>query len=214
MARRTSLPTVWRAAALLVGSLLVSAGLLSAQDVVRGQSAGAQLVGTKTVSGGFSLGGPIIYTVILTNVGTVDQADNPGREFTDVLPAELTLVSASATSGTTTSNFSSRTVTWDGSIPAGGSVIITIAATLNVLPINRPISNQGSCSYDSHGIGVNDATCLTDDPRTAAPMDPTTILIIVDPGPDIPALSGAGLALLCLALAGAALLRLRRRGAV
>ena len=214
MARRTSLPTVWRAAAFLAGSLLVSAGLLSAQDVLGGESAGAQLVATKTVSGGFTLGGPVTYTVILTNAGTLDQTDNPGREFTDVLPAELTLVSASATSGFTASYFASRTVTWDGSIPAGGSVIITITATLNVLPINRPISNQGSCSYDSHGIGVNDATCLTDDPRTPAPGGPTSILIIVDPGPDIPALSGTGLVLLCLALAGAALLRLRRRRAV
>jgi uncharacterized repeat protein (TIGR01451 family) len=204
----------FQAAAFLAGSLLVSAGLLSAQDVLGGQSAGAQLIGTKTVSGGFTLGGPITYTVILTNIGALGQTDNPGHEFTDVLPAELTLVSATATSGFTVSNFASRTVTWDGPIPAGGSVIITIAATLNVLPINRPISNQGSCSYDSHGIGVNDATCLTDDPRTATPMDPTTILIIVDPGPDIPALSGAGLALLCLALAGAALLYLRRNGAV
>ena len=40
------------------------------------------------------------YTVTLTNNGTDAQADNAGHEFTDVLPAGLTLVSATATSGT------------------------------------------------------------------------------------------------------------------
>ena len=43
---------------------------------------------------------PITYTVVLTNAGPNTQSDNPGDELTDVLPASLTLVSASATSGT------------------------------------------------------------------------------------------------------------------
>jgi len=40
------------------------------------------------------------YTVVLSNSSTFAQQDNPGNEFIDVLPAGLTLVSASATSGT------------------------------------------------------------------------------------------------------------------
>ena len=54
--------------------------------------------GTKTVSGSFTEGGAITYTVVLTNTGGVAQGDNPGAEFTDVLPPSLTLVGASATS--------------------------------------------------------------------------------------------------------------------
>ncbi|MEP7084034.1 MAG: M36 family metallopeptidase, partial [Betaproteobacteria bacterium] len=53
----------------------------------------------KTVAGAFRVGGNVTYTVIVTNNGTANQADNPGNEFTDVLPAGLTLVSAAATSG-------------------------------------------------------------------------------------------------------------------
>ena len=50
--------------------------------------------------GTFSVGGTVTYTVTLTNTGTGAQADNAGNEFTDTLPAALTLVSATATSGT------------------------------------------------------------------------------------------------------------------
>src|SRR4051812_49888495 len=39
------------------------------------------------------------YTTLFRSSGTGTQQDNPGNEFTDVLPAGLTLVSATATSG-------------------------------------------------------------------------------------------------------------------
>ncbi|MEO7255415.1 MAG: M36 family metallopeptidase, partial [Casimicrobium sp.] len=63
----------------------------------------ATVAATKTVSGTFREGGAVTYTVTLTNSGTGNQADNAGNEFTDVLPAGLTLVSTSATSGTAVS---------------------------------------------------------------------------------------------------------------
>ena len=66
---------------------------------------------TKTVSGQFQPGGAIAYTIILTNSGDADQTDNPGDELTDVLPAELTLVSASATSGAAVATVATNTVT-------------------------------------------------------------------------------------------------------
>src|SRR5436305_934431 len=53
---------------------------------------GAVVTGTKTVSAGpYTVGGTLTYTVTLTNSGTGAQADNPGNEFTDVLPAQLAL---------------------------------------------------------------------------------------------------------------------------
>src|SRR4029077_11571164 len=82
---------------------------------------GAVVTGTKTVSAGpYAVGGTITYTVTLSNSGPGAQADNPGNEFTDVLPAGLALVSASATSGTAVATVGTNTVTWNGSIAAGG----------------------------------------------------------------------------------------------
>ena len=56
------------------------------------------VTGTKTVSGSFTVGSTVTYTVVLTNSGNGTQQNNPGNEFTDVLPPSLTLVSATASS--------------------------------------------------------------------------------------------------------------------
>ena len=56
------------------------------------------VIGTKTVSGSFVESGNITYTVVLTNIGSAVQQDNPGNEFDDALPVGLTLISATATS--------------------------------------------------------------------------------------------------------------------
>ncbi|HSS50149.1 MAG TPA: hypothetical protein VLX28_14520 [Thermoanaerobaculia bacterium] len=168
------------------------------------------VTGTKTVSGNFTPGGTITYTIVLTNSGVATQGDNPGNELTDVLPSTLALVNATATSGTAVATTGTNTVTWNGSIPAGGSVTITITATVLPAAAGQTISNQGTFSYDSDGDGTNDATSLTDDPATPVPGDPTSVTVpqsVVE----TPTLSGIGLALLGLALAGAALLVLRRR---
>ena len=88
------------------------------------------MAATKTVSGTFRVGGTVTYTVTLTNSGNGVQADNAGNRFTDTLPSSLTLVSASATSGTATT--AGNTANWNGSLaPLGGSVTITITATVN-----------------------------------------------------------------------------------
>ena len=74
------------------------------------------------MTGTFQVGGTVTYTVVLTNNGTGNQADNAGNEFTDVLPAGLTLVSATATSGTAVATVGTNTVTWNGSLaPLGGT---------------------------------------------------------------------------------------------
>jgi uncharacterized repeat protein (TIGR01451 family) len=163
---------------------------------------------TKTVTGVPFQGALLTYQIVLTNDGAT-QPDNPGDEFIDALPASLTLMTATATSGTTVANFPTNTVTWNGSIPAGGSILMTITATVSRLTVGEPIANQGTCHFDADGNGTNESTCLTDDPATAAVGDPTSVLILPSPV-EVPALSDVGLALLCLSLAGVALLRLRR----
>jgi uncharacterized repeat protein (TIGR01451 family) len=186
-------------------------GTVAANDPTSfGVTAGAAITGTKTVTGTPAEGSNITYTVTLTNNGTAVQGDNPGNEFTDVLPATLTLVSATANFGAAAANVGTNTVTWNGSIAVSGSVIITITAKVNTGAAGQTISNQGTFSYDSNTDGTNDASGVTDNPATAAGGDPTTV---TGEGPivPIPTLSELGLAALGLALAGAALLILRRR---
>jgi uncharacterized repeat protein (TIGR01451 family) len=165
---------------------------------------------TKSVGGNPQEGSTLTYTVVLTNSGGAAQGDNPGNELTDVLPAGLTLVSATATSGTAVANTGTNTVTWNGAIAANSSVTITITATVKAGTAGQTISNQGTFSFDSDGNGTNDTNGVTDNPATAAAGDPTAVVITV-PIAQVPTLDSLGLATLFLALAGAALLLLRRR---
>jgi uncharacterized repeat protein (TIGR01451 family) len=170
---------------------------------------GANVTGTKAASGSFVEGGTVTYTVVLTNSGNGAQADNPGNEFTDTLPAGLTFVSVTASSGTAAQ--SAGTVTWNGSIPAGGSVTITIKATLNPGTAGTAISNQGTFHFDGNNDGINETTGLTDDPATVAPVvDPTTFLV-TQSVIEVPTLSPLGFAALVLLLAGAGFALLRRK---
>jgi uncharacterized repeat protein (TIGR01451 family) len=138
----------------------------------------AAVSGTKTASGTFAQNGNVTYTIVLTNNGSATQADNTGPEFTDVLPSQLSLVSASATSGTAVATTGTNTVTWDGSIPLlGGSVTITIQATVKPTSGGLTASNQGNIAFDGDGNGTNEAAAVTDDPATETANDPTVINI-------------------------------------
>jgi uncharacterized repeat protein (TIGR01451 family) len=173
----------------------------------------ASVSGTKTVSGNFSPGGAITYTVVLTNASASAQLDNPGDEFTDVLPADLALVSASATSGTAVANIGTNTVTWNGTIPGNSSVTIVIDAIIDAgATSGTVISNQGSISFDADGNGTNDTVVVTDDPGVGGGTDPTEFEIAAELI-EIPTLSTWGLVLLVavLLLAGASRISRRRR---
>jgi uncharacterized repeat protein (TIGR01451 family) len=138
----------------------------------------ATVTATKTVSGSFNEGGAITYSIVLSNAGTYDQQNNSGAELTDVLPSSLTLVSASATSGTATATIATNTVTWDGVVPAGGSVTVTIQATINAGTATTTISNQGTIAFDPDGNGVNEGSDVTDDPALAGKTDTTSLLVV------------------------------------
>jgi uncharacterized repeat protein (TIGR01451 family) len=151
-------------------------------------------------------GDPITYTVTFTNSGS-PQADNPGDEFTDVLPAQLDLVSASATSGVAVANVGTNTVHWNGAIPTGGSVTITINAIVAFDATGGSVSNQGTLFFDADGNGTNESQAVTDDPDTPAADDPTVFAIL---DAQVPALSPLGLMLLSALLGGIALIVMRR----
>jgi len=121
----------------------------------------AHLTGSKTVTGRFLQGSNVTYTITLHNNGAGRQLDNDGDELSDRLPDGLTLVSATATSGTAAATIAANTVTWNGEIAAGGSVVITIVATITAPP-GALVSNQAAFHYDSDGDGTNNATGSTD----------------------------------------------------
>jgi uncharacterized repeat protein (TIGR01451 family) len=135
------------------------------------------ITGTKSVSGSFLSGSAVVYTIVLTNSGVGGQGDNPGNELLDVLPTQLALTGATATSGTTVATIPSGTVTWNGAIPIGASVTITINATINPGHEGDIVSNQGSISFDANGDGINEATGVTDDPALAGANDPTSFVV-------------------------------------
>jgi uncharacterized repeat protein (TIGR01451 family) len=170
---------------------------------------GAVVSGTKTVSAGpYTVGSTITYTITLTNSGPGAQADNPGNELTDVLPPTLALVSAGSPA---VANVPTNTVTFNGAIPAGGTVTFTITATILPAAAGAQVSNQATLSYDANGDTVNEATAQTDDPTAAGSNNPTTITVSGVPVATIPTLSTLGLLLLSLALAALALALLKRR---
>jgi uncharacterized repeat protein (TIGR01451 family) len=167
---------------------------------------------TKTVAPGPRLeNAPVTYTVTISNPSAQTQLDNPGDEFVDLLPPQLTLVSASATSGTAVANVGTNTVTWNGSIAAnGGTVTITIDAIIEAGASGQTVSNQGTISFDADGNGTNESQVVTDDPGQPGADDPTSFLVAGTL--EIPTLSQAAALLLALVLAGAALIALRPRG--
>jgi subtilisin-like proprotein convertase family protein len=134
------------------------------------------VTGTKTVAGTFQVGGTVTYNVVLTNSGTGTQLDNPGNEFTDVLPPTLTLTGALANSGTVAQT-GPDTVTWNGALAGGASVTIAIVATVNANAANTTVCNQGAISFDSDSDSTNNASGVTDNPGTGAPNDPTCFFV-------------------------------------
>lgn len=169
----------------------------------------ANVSATKTVSSGpYRPGGSVTYTIVLTNAGPGAQGDNAGDEFVDTLPAQLTATGASASSGTVSRV--GNLVTWNGAIAAGGSVTISVSATINSVPGGTVVSNQGTIYYDGAGSTSNGSTSLTDDPGVPGTENPTTFVVTI-PEP-IPSLGLGGLAGLVLLLGWAAVLLLRRLG--
>jgi len=170
----------------------------------------------KAVSGSTQAGGTLTYTITLTNPTATTAVDSAGDEFSDVLPPQVTLVSATATSGVATANVGTNTVTWNGALAAGASVTITVTATINAgVSAGTVVSNQGTFSLDLDGNGTHEASFLTDDPATAPPSQPDPTLFTVTAAavaiPNVPTLSQIGAALLGLLMAGLGVLGIRRR---
>ena len=181
-------------------------GLNSATATTTAQAVSAPTA-TKTVATTGVQGTAVTYTITITNNMPHVQLDNPGDEFTDTLPATLTLVSATATSGAASVDIPNRIVHWNGPIAMSGTVTITINATINPAATGT-VSNQGSIFFDLDNNGTNESTRLTDDPSVGGANDPTSFATA--PVGSIPVLSPAMLLVLMAGLAGVALMRSSR----
>ncbi|HEV8631952.1 MAG TPA: DUF11 domain-containing protein [Thermoanaerobaculia bacterium] len=169
------------------------------------------LSASKTVAGTFLPGGAITYTLVVTNNGGAPQGDNPGPELTDVLPVQLHLVSANATSGTAVATLATNTVTWDGALAGGATVTLTIQATIDpVVSPGTSVSNQAILHYDGDVDGSNEASAPSDDPAPPGAADPTTFVVGQQSVVEIPTLDGRALVALATLLAALAALAVRR----
>ena len=131
----------------------------------------------KTVSGQMIEGGLVEYQIDLTNPSTAEVADAAGDELTDFLPAGLSLVSATATSGTAVADVATNTVTWNGALAAnGGMASVTVTATVNAGTAGTTIENQATVSFDSDGDGTNE-TSMGSAPAVGAAPAPTTFTV-------------------------------------
>ena len=173
----------------------------------------ANVTGTKSVTGTFEPNGSITYTIVLTNSGPSTQEDNAGDELVDILPASLTLVSATATSGTALATVATNTVTWNGSIASGASVTLTINAVIesDVTP-GTTISNQATIAYDADGNGSNESSGSTDSPTAGGSSDPTDFVVVAAPAivTGVPTLDEYALMALAALLAAVAMMMLKR----
>jgi len=171
----------------------------------------ANVTGSKSVTGTFVPGGSVTYSIVLTNSGPSAQFDNAGNELVDILPSQLILTSATATSGTAVATVATNTVTWNGSIAAGASVTVTINATIrsDATP-GTVVSNQGTINYDADGNGTNESTRSTDSPAAGGASDPTTFTLAAVAFEAIPTLDEYALMALAVLLAAAAALVLKK----
>lgn len=137
----------------------------------------ANLTATKTVSGSFLEGSLATYSIVLTNSGTGIQPNNPTDEFSDALPAQLSVGTPTATAGTV-SGGGVNPVTWNGLLLPGASVTITVPATINAGTGGQMVSNQGTLGFDADRDGSNESAGLTDDPGVAGATDPTVFQVV------------------------------------
>ncbi|MGB9593757.1 MAG: hypothetical protein ACPL7R_06440, partial [Anaerolineae bacterium] len=117
--------------------------------------------GTDVNGGNVVPGDRLNFQVVLWNTGDMNQGNNAGDEFWDVLSPHVTLVAGTlaATSGTATYNSGAHRIEWNGPVNVGQPVTITYSADVK-LPLNNGTSVQNTAyfTYDGNGDGTNETT--------------------------------------------------------
>lgn len=151
------------------------------------------------ITGSFVEGGTVTSTYLLRNDGRTPQTDNPGPELTLLLPAGLSPAGGRASAGTVAAG---TPVTWNGAIPAGGTVTIAVDAVLGPGTVGSTLCNQATVFFDADANGTNEASAQSGDFCCLGVLTPE----------EIPALGDLGLALLALLVTVTGLRIVRKRG--
>ncbi|WP_159396934.1 DUF11 domain-containing protein [Sorangium cellulosum] len=145
----------------------------------------ARVIGVLTVLSSRTASEDVVYTLLLNNTGGRVQRDNPGYEFTDVLPPEVVLTGVIAEKGAAAADPVTNTFGWDGEVAPGEWVLISVQGELRPFTEGLVVSNQGTVHVDADSDGINESTVLTDDPVLAGAADPTVLIVL-------PAICGDG----------------------
>ncbi len=138
--------------------------------------AGALLYAEQSVASRAMAGDAVALRIVLRNRGGSNQADNPGDEFTETLPAQLTLTGASATTGLVTTG--GNTVHWNGAIAAGANVTLLVQATINAGTAGQTVSLQGTSNFDANGDATNESSSPSDNVATRLGADANTFPVL------------------------------------
>ncbi|MDG6217870.1 MAG: choice-of-anchor L domain-containing protein [Candidatus Thermoplasmatota archaeon] len=103
------------------------------------------------------------YTITVSNIGIIDQTNNPGNEIEDKIPESTSYVagSSTATSGTVSYDSTTDTIVWNGDIAGESSVVITFKVQVEDFGNKSQISNQAEVNWDKNNDGTNDELLLT-----------------------------------------------------
>lgn len=146
-----------------------SVPLVNSNTVVTTISSKSGLVMLKNAPATAQAGGPIVYTLKITNNGLSDAMN---ASITDVVPAEIKTVSWSATvqgaasiNGSTSG--SGNTISLNGNVPAGAgnAILVTINGTVDA-SFNGTSSNTAKASPSEPGVVPSSATATTQVSRT------------------------------------------------
>lgn len=115
-------------------------------------------------------GDTLQVTATIRNTGQIPQGDNPNPEYSAALPSQLVGIPATCmvTGGTTNScTVTATTVTWNGTIPAGQSVVIKFSAQVgNAVSIGTQFCVTSTVNFDSDNNGSNETSYTSDSCQT------------------------------------------------
>lgn len=108
--------------------------------------------------------GTVVYTLVVENTGNVDLRRN-GLEIFEKLPAEVTVVTASADKGVATLDYLDNEVAWNGFLPVRSKVTIKILASLepDVAP-GTDVSFDATYEYEGDSEPFRDVPCPSSPP--------------------------------------------------
>jgi uncharacterized repeat protein (TIGR01451 family) len=136
-----------------------------------------ETINARMISDDTCIGAGKFLTVqnVISNAGPGTQGDNPGPEFTTLIPAQLDLVPNSCTASSGQCDLFQGRVEWNGTLNNGQSATITFQVKVKAsVTQGTRFCLTARTNYDSNGDGTNDTqaasqACATADCVPGAP---------------------------------------------